>query len=177
MNIKCIKTGILEENCYVISIDCNVLIIDPGDSYEKIVNEIGDKKVLSILITHYHFDHVGALEDILRVYDVPVIDYRSSKINKVGPFNFEIIDTKGHKEDCVTYYFRDYKVMFTGDFIFKGTIGRCDLFGGDFDLMMKSLKNIRKYNKDITLYPGHGDKTTINDELLNNYYLRGDYDE
>lgn len=177
MNIKCIKTGVLEENCYIISIENDVLIIDPGDSYKRIINEISDKRVLAILITHYHFDHVGALEDILKIYKVPVIDYKSNKINKIGPFNFEIIDTKGHKEDLVTYYFKDCKVMFTGDFIFKGTIGRCDLLGGNFNDMLKSLEKIRKYNKNITLYPGHGDKTTIKDELINNYYLRGDLSE
>lgn len=177
MNIKCIKTGVLEENCYIISIENDVLIIDPGDSYEKIINEVKDKNVLAILITHYHFDHVGALESILKIYKVPVIDYRSNKINKIGPFNFEIIDTKGHKEDLVTYYFKDCKVMFTGDFIFKGTIGRCDLLGGNFNDMLKSLEKIKKYNKNITLYPGHGDKTTIKDELINNYYLRSDFSE
>ena len=62
--------------------------------------------------------------------------------------------------------------MFVGDFIFKGTIGRCDLEGGNFNEMLQSLKKIKKYEKVITLYPGHGDKTTIKEELENNSYFK-----
>ena len=62
--------------------------------------------------------------------------------------------------------------MFVGDFIFKGTIGRCDLEGGNFNEMLQSLQKIKKYEKEITLYPGHGDKTTLKEELENNPYFK-----
>ena len=55
--------------------------------------------------------------------------------------------------------------MFTGDFIFKGTIGRIDLPGGSYDDMLKSLNKISKYDKNIEIYPGHGDKTYLKDEF------------
>ena len=177
MKIEKIETGYLEENCYVLSIEDKCLLIDPGDEFDKIKNLIGNKKVLACLITHYHFDHVGALEEVKEFYCCPVIDYNSNKIQEVEPFKFEIIYTPGHKEDAVTYYFKDDKVMFVGDFIFKGTIGRCDLSGGDFNKMMESLKLIKKYDSNITLYPGHGKETTLKDELENNPYLRGEIHE
>ena len=61
--------------------------------------------------------------------------------------------------------------MFCGDFIFKGCIGRCDLAGGDIRIMMKSIDKIKKYNDDIIVYPGHGDKTTLGYEKENNIYF------
>ena len=176
MHIKCIKTGYLEENCYIISMGNNCLIVDPGDDADKIINEIGEKTVLGVLITHYHFDHIGALDELKESYNVEVIDYKNRK-NLIGNFNFEIIDTKGHKEDAVSYYFKEEKLMFVGDFIFEGTIGRCDLPGGDFEKMKKSLSNLKNFDKDIILYPGHGNKTTIENELLNNPYLRSEINE
>ncbi len=177
MKIEKVETGYLEENCYVVSINNDCLIIDPGDDFDKIKELVGDKKVLAVLITHYHFDHVGALEDIKKCYNVNVIDYKSNKYQNIGPFSFEIILTPGHKEDAVTYYFKEEKIMFVGDFIFKGTIGRCDLEGGCFDDMKKSLDKIKNYDENIRLYPGHGEDTTLKEELENNPYLRGDFDE
>lgn len=176
MKIDKVIVGFLEENCYVISINNECLIIDPGDEFDKIKELVGDKKVLGILITHHHFDHVGALDECIKCYKCEVIDNKN-KINKIGPFSFEIIDTPGHKEDSITYYFKDNKVMFTGDFIFKNSIGRCDLNGGNERDMLKSLYKIKKYDKDIKIYPGHGDETTLSYEIENNYYLRGDINE
>lgn len=177
MLIKKIEVGVLRENCYVVVIGDKALIVDPGDDKEKIINLVGNKKVLAILVTHYHFDHVGALEEVKNYYHVPVIDYKCSKLQKIGPFIFEIIDTKGHKDDAVTYYFKKDNIMFVGDFIFEGTIGRCDLEGGDFKEMKKSLKKIKNYDKNIILYPGHGNETTLEKEFLHNEYLKGDYYE
>ena len=176
MDIKCIKTGYLEENCYILSIGNDSLIVDPGDEADKIISEIGNKNVLGILITHYHFDHIGALAELRTYYNVDVIDYENRK-EKIGDFEFEIIDTKGHKEDAVSYYFKEDKIMFVGDFVFEGTIGRCDLPGGDFEEMKKSLSNLKKFDKKTILYPGHGRKTTIENEILNNPYLRSDINE
>lgn len=177
MIVENVKTGYLEENCYVVSIGNESLIIDPGDDFDKIKNLVNGKKVLAILITHYHFDHVGALEDTKKYYNANVIDYKSYNKQSIGPFKFEVINTKGHKEDSVSYYFKDENIMFVGDFIFKGTIGRCDLEGGNINEMKKSLKMIKTYDLDTKLYPGHGDYTTIKEELDENPYMRGDFYE
>lgn len=176
MKIECIKTGYLEENCYVISKENDALIVDPGNDAEKIISLVGNKNVLAVLITHYHFDHIGALDEIVNHYNVEVIDYKNKKEN-IGAFNFQIIDTKGHKEDSVSFYFKEEKIMFVGDFIFEGAIGRWDLPGGNLNQMLDSIKKIKKYDKVIVLYPGHGNKTTLEKELLNNLYMKGDYYE
>ena len=62
--------------------------------------------------------------------------------------------------------------MFCGDFIFKDSIGRCDLPGSNVSDMMKSIEKIKKYNRDIVLYPGHGEKTKLGYEINNNPYFR-----
>ena len=61
--------------------------------------------------------------------------------------------------------------MFLGDFIFKESIGRCDLEGGNYDEMLKSIELIKKYDDDIKVYPGHGDETTLLYEKQNNPYF------
>lgn len=177
MKIEKIETGYLNENCYVLSINNDCLVIDPGDDFDKIKEVIGKRSVLAVLITHYHFDHIGALEEVKDYYNCNVIDYKSNKKQEIGLFNFEIVDTKGHKEDCASYYFKDENIMFVGDFIFKGTIGRCDLEGGNFMVMKESLEKLKKYDLNIKLYPGHGKDTTIKDELETNPYLKGDFYE
>ena len=171
MVIDVIKVGFLKENCYVISIKNECLIIDPGDEFDKIKNLVCNKKVLGILITHHHFDHIGALDECKNYYKCDIIDYEN-KVNEIGPFKFEMIKTPGHKEDSVTYYFKDDKIMFVGDFIFKDSIGRCDLKGGSEEKMMQSINMIKKYDDNIVIYPGHGDETTLGYEKKNNIYMR-----
>ena len=173
IKVKCAKTGTLEENCYVVSINNDCLVIDPGSDYDKIRKVIGNKNVVAVLITHYHFDHVGALSDILKEYDVRVIDYNSVGTINIDHFNFEIIPTKGHRDDAVSYYFKDDNIMFVGDFIFKGSIGRCDLEGGSEIDMQDSINRIKEYDEHIILYPGHGDSTTLKRELECNIFLKG----
>lgn len=177
MQIEIVKTGYLEENCYILSKNNNVLVIDPGDDFYKIKNKINNKNVLAILITHYHFDHIGALDEMIKEYNPKIIDYKSENNIEIDNFKFEIIDTKGHKDDAVSYYFKDENIMFVGDFVFKECIGRCDLPGGNIIEMKKSLNKIKKYDKNIILYPGHGPSTTLENELINNVYMEGEINE
>ncbi len=163
MKIKQVVVGDLEENCYIVSKDSQCLIIDPGDNPEKIISNIKEE-VVGIVITHYHFDHIGALDIINKLYNVPIYDYKTLSTNTIKNFTFEIIATPGHTKDSITLYFPNDKLMFCGDFIFKGTIGRTDLPSGDFKEMLKSIKKILSYDEFITLYPGHYKKTTIKEE-------------
>ena len=173
MNIESIKVGYLKCNCYILNIDNNVLIIDPGDESNKIIKAIDNRKVVGIIITHHHFDHIGAVDSLIDKYHVKVYDKNnlSEGINKIAKFIFEVIYTPGHKEDLITIYFKEDKVMFCGDFIFKDSIGRCDLPGGNISDMMKSIDKIKKYDKDIIIYPGHGNITSLGYEINNNPYF------
>ena len=162
MTIKTVKVGWLETNCYIISIDNECLIIDPGADYNKIVREVGSLKPIGIIVTHYHFDHIGALE-VKNRYNIPIYDINNleEKEYTIGNFKFEVIYTKGHHNTCITIYFKEDKKMFVGDFIFKGGIGRTDLEDADEKEMIKSLNKIKTYPDDITIYPGHGDITKL----------------
>ena len=164
MKIKKIVVGALDENCYLLVKDNKSLIIDPGDEFKKINNEI-EGELIGVLITHHHFDHIGALEDLLRKYNVPVIDYYNQAI--LEPFNYRIIENKGHTKDSVSFYFEEEKIMFCGDFIFKNSIGRTDLPTGNMLEMKDSIKKLLTLNEDTKLYPGHYEKTSIKEEKEN----------
>ena len=168
MRIETIVVGDLFTNCYLLFNDDNkeVLIVDPGDDSDKIIDEIKEYKVLGILVTHTHDDHIGAIPDITDKYKCPIYDRYNleEKEYTIGSFKFNVIYTPGHINDQLVYYFKDEKKMFVGDFIFKNSIGRTDLPNGDEMEMKKSIDKILKYPKDIKLYPGHGDVTSLKEE-------------
>lgn len=174
LKILAIPVGDLQCNCYVIEKNNGVLLIDPGDELEKILALVGEKKVIGILLTHHHFDHVGCVEDLVNRYQVFVYDYLNLKEenHQLGPFSFEVIHTFGHTMDSVTYYFEEEKVMFTGDFLFYDTIGRCDFEESDYQEMVKSIEKIKKYPDDILVYPGHGVETNLGREKRKNPYFQ-----
>ena len=125
-------------------------------------------------MTHSHNDHIGALEQLKKLYNIPVYQYKNlneGNINIVD-FNIDVIYTKGHKDDSITFYFKEDEIMFTGDFLFKNSIGRTDLETGNDIEMKKSIDKIHKYNDIIKIYPGHGPSTTLGLEKKYNYYLK-----
>ncbi len=157
MQIKCVLVGYLQANCYIVTQQNKAVLIDPGDEPEKIESELQGLELVGILLTHSHFDHIGALSYFEE-------KYRLKHNNKIKNFDYETIETPGHSKDSLTFYFPKEKVMFTGDFLFQGTIGRMDLPGGNEIEMQESLEKIKKYEDDIILYPGYGPSTTINKE-------------
>lgn len=157
MEIKRIIVGPLETNCYLLTKDNECLIIDPGDDFSLIKKAIGNKKVVGCLVTHFHQDHIEALEEVISYYDVEV------NKPKYSNFKYEIIETPGHTFDSKTFYFKEINTMFTGDFIFYHSIGRTDLGGNNKD-MKDSLNTFKKYDDNIKIYPGHGESTTLGEE-------------
>lgn len=174
MEIKKVITGSLDENCYILIQGKECLVIDPGSDFPKIKEQIGDSKVLGVLITHSHFDHIGALRNFLTKRSIKIFK-RSNLEEKeytIGSFKFKCIYTPGHSKDSVTFYFENEQIMFVGDFIFKDSIGRTDLPGGDPKDMETSIEKILKYDESISLCPGHYEATTLGDEKKNNPYLK-----
>ncbi len=169
MQIKKLIVGPLETNCYVLIKDKSCLVIDPAADYKKIKEAIAGYKLEGVLVTHYHFDHVGALTDIIRDYSVNIYNYRTLGIKKTKNFSFEVKATKGHNNDCVTFIFEDD--LFVGDFVFKQGIGRTDLPGGDDQTMQNSLEWFKSLEKDYQVYPGHGPSTSVFKEKKENPYL------
>lgn len=173
MEIKCVVTGFLDENCYLLIKDGTCLVVDPGDDFHKIKDEIGDNKILGVLITHSHADHIGALRNFLTKRSIKIFKRSNleEKEYSIGDFKFKCIYTPGHSKDSVTFYFEEEKIMFIGDFIFKDSIGRCDLPGGSESEMKDSINKILEYPDDIKLYPGHYQETTLGEEKANNQFL------
>ncbi len=174
LDVITIVNGFLKENCYVLHNGIDAIVIDPGSEPEHILTEINSRnlKVKAILITHYHFDHVGALDALKDNYpNAKVIDYKTKGDVKIDTFEFKIIETFGHTMDSVSYYFDKNDILFTGDFIFKETIGN---FEEDNEQeMVNSLKVFKYMSNNVSIYPGHGEMTNVEHEIKFNPFLRG----
>jgi len=171
MEIKILKVGYLQTNCYILTKGTSAIIIDPGDEYEKISKELKKLNLKAILLTHHHFDHVGALKNFenIKIFDNRNLEEKEYKIDN---FKFEVIYTPGHTSDSISFYFKEENKMFTGDFVFKNTIGRTDLDTGNINEMYTSIEKLKTYPRNTKLYPGHGNTTSIEDEIKNNPFFQ-----
>jgi glyoxylase-like metal-dependent hydrolase (beta-lactamase superfamily II) len=173
MNIEKIKVGLLRCNCYLLEKNHEYLLIDPGDDYDKIKEFINGKNIVGVLLTHNHFDHVACADNLKEDYNLKIYTHKYLKEGNItiGNFNFEVIYTNGHTMDCITFYFKDEHIMFTGDFLFKETVGRCDLLESNWEEMKMSISKIKNYSDDILIYPGHGISSDLGHEKKYNPYF------
>lgn len=198
MLIKTLPVGQLETNCYVVTNEDTLrcVVIDPGDESNTILDymESNHLKCEAILMTHGHFDHIGALcavaeetgadsymnekdtminNSILRRgVELPegLKSYDDGDVLDYAGMSFEIIATPGHTPGGVCIKVND--ALFTGDTLFRGSCGRVDLPGGDPQEEMRSLKKICSLEGDYEVYPGHMDSSTLQRERSFNYYCR-----
>ncbi len=187
MKIKIIPIGYLQTNCYLVSaINGDTLIIDPGDEAEKIKQAIEKEKLQPKLIinTHSHYDHVGANASLASYYNIATAMHEDGKmfaelqklrINRwlkdhdliqIGPLVFEVLETPGHDASAICLYNKEENVLFSGDTLFAGDIGRTDLPGSSPQKMRQSLKRIFNLPSQTLVYPGHGEQTTIENEKM-----------
>ncbi len=196
MLIKTIPVGNLEANCYVVTDEGSLqsAVIDPGDESNVILDYLEDNRLhaAAILLTHGHFDHVGAVEAVAEETNAPVYlhraDYAPSQeyyrfhapegvrfysdgdVVEVGTLRFRVLETPGHSPGSVTL--RCGEALFTGDTLFRGSCGRTDLPGGDMNALMRSLRRLGELPGDCEVYPGHMDATTLDVEKASNPYLK-----
>ena len=198
MLIKTLPVGQLETNCYVVTnentLEC--VVIDPGDESNTILDYLEDNRLQckAILLTHGHYDHVGAVDSVAEetgaaIYMNPIdtageshdyhfpytmpetaISYGDGDVVEAAGLRFDVIGTPGHTKGGVTL--RCENALFTGDTLFKGSCGRTDLPGGDMDEELASLKKLCALPGDYEVYPGHMDSTTLERERMFNYYCR-----
>lgn len=172
MQIKQIKVGHLETNCYLLITSKEILIIDPGGDHDKILQNIQDKtKKHTIVNTHYHFDHTLANNKLREVLSAKVLIHKDEKsfvdfkidqflkegeLLEIGGEKLEVIHTPGHTQGSICLLGNNF--IFTGDTLFKNGYGRTDLPGGSPQMVSESLKKLNSLIKKGTkIYPGHGD--------------------
>lgn len=198
MDIRTYVMGPIATNTYVLVSGNEAIIIDPASKPEKMIEKLGDLDLKAVLLTHGHFDHIKACDGLYEKYHCPIylheddeelardkysgadfglVSYISCKTlplkegkMKIGPFEFEVIFTPGHTPGSVIFVFDRY--IFTGDTLFRGSVGRTDLKGGDARTLKESLRVFKTFKEEYFILPGHDDPSTLSFELANNWYLR-----
>ena len=181
MKIKRFIGGMLESNGYVIYSEDggSCFIIDPGYNgsvFTEYVKEHG-LSPKGILLTHNHYDHVGAVERVKDELGCPVYmhradcdDYKKNvdvymedgDVLDLDGEEIKIVSTPGHTKGSVCFVSEKSRAAFTGDTVFNVDLGRTDLKGGSQADMERSIRNIvDKWPNDFTIYPGHGDECTM----------------
>lgn len=191
MIIKSIVTGSYYENCYFL-IEENTgkaIIIDPGADFEAVKKAIDDYRtdVECVLITHGHFDHTDSLKQLTNNIDAPIYmnlldkpllknpeitieDIKDGDTFSLGNTKVYAIATPGHSEGGMCFLCGGD--LFSGDTLFQGSVGRTDLPGGSYPVLINSIKSrLMALPDDITVYPGHGGTTTIGHERATNPFL------
>lgn len=199
MEVKKLVTGIFQTNTYLLEINDKLLLIDPACKALKLYPYLENKELLAVLLTHGHFDHIKACDELYKKYNVPIylnkkdeyltkdntqgsafglqnvptisVPIKDLKEGKmsIGPFSFEVIFTPGHTNGSVCYIFDG--CVFTGDTLFKGSAGRTDLDGGDASKLKASLRILKELNPNLIVYPGHEDISTIENEVSYNPFM------
>ena len=200
MNIETIVVGGLDTNCYLVSEGRTAVLIDPGDEAEKILARAEGLDLAAILLTHGHYDHIGAVNKIKNAAGAKVYMHKSD-LRMVGtrdslcfltqspaPETFEV-DGFVNDGDILTFGPLEFRVMHTpghsgggvayviGDCIFGGDlIFRCSIGRYDFGSMEDELASVRRvlssFPDEAVIYPGHGPKTTVGYEKAYNPYVK-----
>ena len=196
MKVKQLTLGAMASNCYIVKKDEKVLIIDPGSTPETIISNISEnEEVVAVLLTHGHFDHIGALDEIVNKYKCPVylskdekkliydssLSFHLQKVEsnltfiddsfKVEDFDIKLHKTPGHTLGSVMFEIENY--LFTGDTLFDQSIGRMDFPTGNEYQMQDSLNYIKTLDPKFIVCPGHNQMTTLEIQLQINPYLLG----
>ena len=207
MQVLTLSVGALGTNCYIVSRSDNApaIVIDPGDDANVILQTLQSHglQLASILLTHGHFDHFGALDALIAATGCDFyISKEDSLMIRDGVKNFsvsffgrtiesctlarvvledgmqlqladlmvDVIATPGHSLGSVCYRIED--CLFTGDTLFRGACGRVDGYGGSGKSILRSLAMLRTIDENLTVYPGHGESTSLGYEKEYNMYMK-----
>ena len=182
-----------------------LVVIDPGGNSDAIIKSIEDLggKPVAVLLTHGHFDHTTKVSKIMRQYQIPLMynkkEYESGMFDQkeanrwlkegdvieIGEIVLHTLETPGHSPGSLCFYSADVKelegkkidgILFSGDLIFRGSVGRSDFQGGNQNLLFSSIKTKLMNNKDLTdnfiICPGHMGLTTIGEERAHNMFKK-----
>ena len=196
------QLGPIATNGYVVRAErgaAEAVVVDPGGDAASLRLELAraGARCAAILLTHTHWDHIGAVADLAEGTTAPVyvspdavgalesplsppgLTIRSYKgahrISggdplKVAGISFEVLDVPGHAPGHLSFYTDG--ALFSGDVLFAGGVGRVDVPGGDWETLLESIKRLGEtYPPDTVVYPGHGPATTLGAELEGNPVL------
>ena len=192
MNLKTLALGAYQTNCYLLSNDTEALVIDPGYEPDTILDSLEGLTLKAILLTHGHFDHVGAVKELVAETGCEVYIHAAEStmppMMTAGPLYYtrtyaegdtiapiagaelKVLHTPGHTPGSVCLLWG--QELFAGDTLFAGSCGRVDLPGGDPAQMMQSLNRLASLQADYRVHPGHGPSTTLSQEKRHNPYMR-----
>ena len=196
MDIVRTPQGLYKTNCYILKENGYALIIDPGFHGQRIMKELQDVVPVGIVLTHGHADHICAVDALVEAYHIPVYmhpkdeelllvkrrmpsGYKERFTSpyialeegplQIGPFSLNVWEVPGHSAGSVCIGYQH--ILFTGDTLFKGTIGKVNTYNGNPVAMKATLEKIKTFNPAYVVYPGHGSSTTLEHELATNPYL------
>lgn len=193
MQIIQVVTGQLEENTYIVSADgTDAAVIDPGENAPDLIAALENNHLFPrlILLTHGHWDHTGAITALQETFHVPVAVHQEDNglmrgtvpnveevrfingedILETGGMRIQVLHTPGHSRGSCCYLIDD--VLFSGDTLFAGSIGRTDFPESSPEAMRVSLRTLRGLPDLTRVFPGHGPETTIGREKKINPWLR-----
>ena len=195
LSLHTLPLGAYQTNCYILHQEdsSSCVVIDPGYTPEVILDFLAGKglKLEAILLTHGHFDHVGAVRDLAAETGCQVClnpdDLSMPPRMTAGPLYytdtysdgdtlspagipFQVLSTPGHTPGSVCLIAENY--LFSGDTLFAGSRGRTDLPGGSTRAIRESLRRLAALPQDYSVHPGHGESTTLAWEKQYNPYMR-----
>lgn len=192
MIVEKIVTGPLATNSYLACKDDVCIVIDPADA-EPIIRALRRRGIVAVVATHLHFDHAAGVRRVVELFNAPFYAHPADwavyrEINEVAlEWGFEIPDipepkpipgrlwvfevwhTPGHTPGSITLIADG--VVFTGDTLFKSSVGRTDLPLGDWDALVQSICRLYTLPNYYVVYPGHGPKTDIGSEASKNPFI------
>ena len=195
LKIHTFPLGSYQTNCYIIHDETSKTscVIDPGFEPDTVLRKVRSLglTVEAVLLTHGHFDHVGAVKDIAAETDCDVYlhsadlllpamltagklyfthTYDEGDILRLAGLEIAVLHTPGHTPGSVCLLCETS--LFAGDTLFAGSCGRTDLPGGDWATILKSLKRLAAIEANLWVYSGHGESTNLTAEKRYNPYMR-----
>ena len=191
MNIQKLTLGMYQTNTYLLANDTEAVVIDPGYEADTILDALAGKTLKAILLTHGHFDHVGAVKELVAetgcevwihaaeatmppmvtagpLYFTHTYD-EGDTVSPIAGLELTVLHTPGHTPGSVCLLMG--REMFSGDTLFACSFGRTDLPGGDPRKMMESLRRLASLQGNFFIHPGHGGSTTLDAEKRFNPYM------